>query len=252
MLLSLAPFIILLPSVLATCTNFTVGRRPLDDGESVLTFFTASSHTLRVSASINCSDPGAFDFSEGPPGDLQNLCNSTQCEIYTPENYQVRVNRTLNITTSDVSVADGIFNLIEGGTPFSMTGRANLNQSWVYPIGGVSSCLSEGMSGFWGFTPKLRCVDGVLSGCSTDDGDPVDGTSVRACGVAVLVNGIVDGTLSIVYGGEGDRPPPPNATLTDEDRAQSDDQLSNEAMAMRWSTAAVVVSIVAMAAEMLL
>lgn len=165
-----------------------------------------------------------------------------------PANYQVRLNRTLNVTTSSPDVADDIFALINKLGYFQLADSTNLNQSWVYGVSQVSTCLFQGTEGYWGLTPKLRCVDGTLSGCDANNGDPADGTAVRACGVATLgaLSGdVADGTLRIVStGGLESRPPPANATLTDEEQ--------NEARAVRLSgTVAVVVLAVVGCAVML-
>ena len=139
-----------------------------------------------------------------------------------PGSYEVRLNRTLNVTTSSSDVADGVFDLIEDLGYFETGERVNLDQTWVYSTSQVSTCLEQGEAGWWGFTPTLRCVDGTLSGCDAEKGDPADGTAIRACGVAMYQDGWADGTLAVVKtnGLEVDRPPPANATLTKEDKKQ--------------------------------
>ena len=207
------------------------------------TSFTATGPvSYRVSAAINCSDPASFHASiEGPDPRFTNTCNITQCSLYIPEGYQARVNRSINGSISSVDVADGIFSLIKDMGSFQLGDeRINIKQSWVYPVSQVSTCLNPGMAGYWGFMPTLRCVDGTLSGCDPSDGDPDDGTAVRACAVSTLVNGIVDGTLSVVQeaGLVEERPPPANATLTEQEKNEK-----NEARAVRMSGMAVMVSL---------
>lgn len=250
-LLSLVSLSLLIPSALATCTNFTADR--LSHGGT--SFTIPSSESLRLSAVINCSDPSTFDpvAIEGPtPITLHFSCNNTQCQLYTPEYYQIRVNRTLNITTGDIKVEDGIFELIDGLGYFGRPDSTSLNQSWVYHSPAISTCLEKGQAGWWGFTSTLRCVDGVLSGCNSTGGGPADGTSVRACGVA-LTNDIVEGTVDFVTGtGVENEAAPPNATLTDQDKDRKDDGRANDAGVLRWSSSAVILSVIAVGFGMML
>jgi hypothetical protein len=158
-----------------------------------------------------------------------------------PADFQVRVNRTLNVTTSSSEAADDIFSLAAIFSYFQIKDTTNLDQSWVYGIGQASTCLRQGQAAYWIFIPTSRCVEGTLSGCDTGNGDPANGTAVRACGVATLAGSdSADGTLNVVQSGELERPSPANATLSSCESTGSTGHAQSEAEAVRLTGMAIV------------
>lgn len=187
---------------LADCGNFTVAKRTYGD----TTYEKTGASTMRVSALVDCINGGnTLGAVKGG-----QMCNSTNCALAVVPDFLVLLNRTLNISTSE-TVSNNLFNLAKND--FQTQDHINFHNSWAYEITGVSTCISQGFEGFWGFTPLYRCIDGTVSQCD-GDGFPDDGTPVQLCGVGTLTSeNYADGTLAIVQtSGQQEMPAPANAT----------------------------------------
>ena len=205
-LLSILPFV---SGVAADCKSFNPDTRPSGD----TSYTKTASQTYRISALVNCTAGGSNNV---PNSELNLRCNATQCALASESNFLVRVNRTLNVTTSS-DAANSLFQVARSS--FSSALKVNLNQSWVYSSSGIGTCLNQGDAGYWAFTPTYVCTQGVFSDCS-GDGYPSSGTAVELCAVKMLSDGRVphaDGYINVVRTfGIAPEPAPTNATLTPE------------------------------------
>lgn len=158
----------------AACSDFAPIAQAHGD-----TFYTRThDRSYQVSKVVICE--GDALGQPDPELIIPQSCNSTQCAAGTPSDYYIRVNRTLNLTTSP-ETAQGIFDMVAA---LDTRWPADFNQSRTWRVPGIGACLSEGEAGYWGMTPVTACVDGSVTGCG--DGGPPDGTVVRACGVRVF------------------------------------------------------------------
>lgn len=189
---------------------FTPGKNSYSTGET----YTTVGSTQRVSAAIYCLE---VNYDPGPLYTGEQRCNATSCALGVPLNYFVRVDSFLNITTSDAD-RDLLLQLIKSNVTDLHAGQfpVDMNATMVHQIDAVSSCLDSGNAGFWGFTPALVCVQGVLSGC-TGSVSNLEGVAVTACGVKLLdlPSAQYDGQIGIVFSGAINvtgETVPPNAT----------------------------------------
>lgn len=125
------------------------------------------------------------------------LCNSTLCQLNSETNVFIHVPRQLNLTVPE-SVADQLFMLIRGQFPNSE--NVNTNASWVYSTGGgyTATCIADGTTAYWGYTPAMTCVTGRLDACV---GNGIEnGTVIYACGVPTRENTVNDRVPTVEYG----------------------------------------------------
>lgn len=200
----------------AKCNNFTV----INHNSSSDQLYTATKDSQRVSALVNCSGSAlGSQFPTIPSGAYSGFhqCNSSQCALYTPEYFRIEVNSALNVSIPTGQLQD-LFTLVANSVDLPSTILADFNATTFHRVtNAYGTCLNNGTAGWINFTPTFLCVDGILSSCSGDDGSPVDGTSMQACGLRLLNTdngGMYYGSFNIVNSyGEVSSPAPANNSL---------------------------------------
>ncbi|OTA99339.1 hypothetical protein M426DRAFT_16515 [Hypoxylon sp. CI-4A] len=171
---SILPFVaLLLPALIAAdCDDFTFTGQGGSDGAT-----EPYPSSFPVSASINCTTSLAS----------QDGGKNDKCEFHH-YNMGLVVHPTINLTTINNSTRDDIFALVKDKA--SSAADTDFNTTIVVNYTAHTQELSVGQAGHVGFTPYLRCWEGVVSDCDDDDDDDdvdVDeDTAVRVCGLIWL------------------------------------------------------------------
>lgn len=144
-----------------TCANFTVSTS-IGGNET----YTRPAHmTFAVSKGVVC-----------------NL--GSDCTV--PVGGYVTDQRLLNISSPST---DSIFSLI------TKTTHVPFNSSFVGSVENTTWPITAGTSGYIGFTPLHKCVQGILSGCNGDD---LEGLGVEACTPFAANGNGIQGVLAAV------------------------------------------------------
>lgn len=109
-------------------------------------------------------------------------CDRNGCLLRSQPDVIVTVPRQINLTITDLDVANSVFALLKN--EFEDAENVNTNLTWTYSTGGgfSSACISQGTTAYWGYLPGMSCVTGTLSACESGSGIE-NGTAVYACGV---------------------------------------------------------------------
>ncbi|OAL43533.1 hypothetical protein IQ07DRAFT_593081 [Pyrenochaeta sp. DS3sAY3a] len=164
------------------------------------------------------------------------FCPSTNDTCWITASGRINVNATTNLT--EITNTTALYSMLKGtleGTGYRHD-AARLRMSltdWVFQGTSKVFPVSPGQAGYVGFTPEMRCYDGILAGMTPDcratneesvrrTADTFDRRAIRIC-VPTLVK---QGKLSRVKG--------ELATVTiSREQAESEDMDSNPAMPER-------------------
>lgn len=181
----------LIPIVMSIgCSQFQLisKRSPVSANASASTY---GSHfdPIPVSDTVQCNSSNVAG----------SYCDSSHCLLKSQPDVIVTVPRQLNLTITDIDVADSIFALLKDD--FDNAENVNTNSTWTYSTGGgfSSGCISEGTTAYWGYLPGMSCVTGTLSACDSSSGIE-NGTAIYACGVLTRNNTLDVEVPTLGYG----------------------------------------------------
>ncbi|KAI0880771.1 uncharacterized protein GGS22DRAFT_192907 [Annulohypoxylon maeteangense] len=159
----------LLPFAAADCDKFDFTGQYGSDG-----FTTTYNKTLRVSGFTNCTAEIAGQDTRNGTCLLSNPGIGIGLEVY-PEVRFIQV---------DAKAQREVLALVQEKMSAVAAATTNFNSTIVMNYTSILRSTAVGNTGYGGFTPYIRCFDGVLSDCDKDDN--LEGKAIRACGLTWL------------------------------------------------------------------